>query len=83
MVKDMSVARVRAIVNKISDTLIMQKGPVSPDVLHSAIRRSLQKDFHDLNINVLLKVKGNDRTHKIHSVTIAQDIKHAEDHTNT
>lgn len=83
MVKDMSVARVQAIVNKISDTLIMQKGPVSPDVLHSAIRRSLQKDFHDLNINVLLKVKGNDRTHKIHSVTIAQDIKHAEDHTNT
>ncbi|WET39283.1 hypothetical protein [Citrobacter enshiensis] len=81
-VKDMSTASINAIVSKVSNVLATLNMPASPTDINSAIRHSLQKDFQELHIDALLKVKGNDASHKIHSVTIAQDMKHAKDNTS-
>lgn len=76
-VKDMSGASVEAIANKISTVLAALKGPVSPIDVHVAIRRSLQNDLRDLNIDAVLMHIDSDPSQKTHRVTIAQNGERA------
>jgi hypothetical protein len=50
-VKDMSVAQINAIVDKISTKLAELKNPASPVDVLLDIRNNLDKDFHELNVD--------------------------------
>lgn len=74
-VKDVSAATAEAIASKVSAVLATLKGPVSPADVHLAIRRSLQNDLRELNVDAVLLHVDSDPMQKTHRVIIAQDGK--------
>ncbi|OAD17914.1 hypothetical protein A3839_03550 [Achromobacter insolitus] len=72
-VKDFSAAAVEAISTKVTTILASLKGPASPVDIQLAIRRGLQNDLRELNVDRVLLHLDSDATQKIHRVIIAQD----------
>lgn len=75
--KDVSAAAVEAIATKASAVLAALKGPVSPAEVHAALRRSLQGDLRELNVDAVLMQVDGDISQKTHRAIIAQDGSHA------
>ena len=77
-IKDVSATTAEAIATKVSAILASLKGPVSPSDVHLAIRRSLQTDLRDLNVDAVLLHVDSDVINKTHRVIIAQHDKRAD-----
>ena len=72
-VKDASAATAEVIATKVSAILAGLKELASPADIHVAIRRSLQTDLRDLNIDAVLLHVDSDASQKTHRVIIAQN----------
>ncbi len=75
-VKDMSAATAEAITIKASAILSALKGPVSPVDVQVALRRGLQNDLRELNVDAVLLHVDSDANQKVHRVIIAQNDQH-------
>ena len=72
-VKDISQANLDRLLARIDALLLGLRDPVSPAEVQAMVRRELDKDLRELQVEALLLHMPSDPSHKVHDLWIARD----------